>query len=275
MIPVYQAANATDAYLIKNLLEQAGIPSYIRGEHLQGALGDLPVSGLMHVCVAEQDAKRAREIVLGWEQSDPEEFDEVEAASMQPPDEPVLKRRWIGTLIAFALGAALGGGLVWAALRTPFTENGIDYNGDGKLDERVFYAGNMFERIELDRNNDSKVDAISYYGRDGVISRGESDDDFDGRMESRFEYLHGQWLTQETDEDGDGDVDYTAAAISGVIYSEEWLDAAGKVIKRVVFKDARPITADLDTNKDGVLDTRQFFDAIGEIERTESLATAE
>lgn len=273
MIPVYQAANSTDAQLVKNLLEQAGIASYLRGEYLQGALGDLPVSGLLHVCVAEADAKRAREIVLDWEQSSPEGFDEPAGEPAQPQARPAPKRSWIGLLISFAIGAGAGGGLVWAALRTPATERGIDYNGDGKLEERVFYAGGMLERIELDRNRDGRTDAISYYDRHGIVSRGESDDDFDGRMESKIDYLHGQWLTQETDEDGDGDIDYRAEAISGVAYREEWLDASGRVIKRVVFRAARPVTGDLDTNQDGVLDTRQFFDAIGEIERTAPLAT--
>ena len=76
------------------------------------------------------------------------------------------------------------------------------------------------------------------------------------------------------DVDGDGDTDYRADAISGVVYGEEWLDSAGRVIKRVVFKGTRAVSGDLDTNQDGVLDTRQFFDAIGEIERTEPLAAA-
>lgn len=69
MIPIYEAAHSTDGHLIKNLLEQAGIPSYVRGEYLQGGLGDLPVSGLISVCVSESDAARARAIVVDWQAS--------------------------------------------------------------------------------------------------------------------------------------------------------------------------------------------------------------
>ncbi len=48
---VYEAENIIDAYLVKGLLEQAGMPVYVRGEYLIGAIGELPVSGLVAVCV--------------------------------------------------------------------------------------------------------------------------------------------------------------------------------------------------------------------------------
>jgi hypothetical protein len=78
MVPVYDAAHATDAHLIKHLLEDAGIPSYIRGEHLQGGLGELPVHGLLSVCVPGSEAARARAIVLEWQAGVPEEGDAIE-----------------------------------------------------------------------------------------------------------------------------------------------------------------------------------------------------
>ena len=48
---VYEAENIIDAHLVKGVLEQAGLPVYIRGEYLTGAIGELPVSGLVAVCV--------------------------------------------------------------------------------------------------------------------------------------------------------------------------------------------------------------------------------
>ena len=44
MISIYHAANLTDAYLIRHLLEQERIDAYIAGEYLQGALGELPAN---------------------------------------------------------------------------------------------------------------------------------------------------------------------------------------------------------------------------------------
>jgi hypothetical protein len=73
MVPVYDAAGATDAHLIKHLLEDAGIPCYIRGEHLQGGLGEILAHGLISVCVPESEALRARAIVVDWQDGVPDE----------------------------------------------------------------------------------------------------------------------------------------------------------------------------------------------------------
>jgi Putative prokaryotic signal transducing protein len=41
---IYTAANLPDAHLVRNMLEQAGIPSHIFNANAIGALGDLPMS---------------------------------------------------------------------------------------------------------------------------------------------------------------------------------------------------------------------------------------
>lgn len=61
---VYEAENIIDAHLVKGVLEQAGLPVYVRGEYLTGAIGELPVSGLVAVCVptlCEAEARRVLE----------------------------------------------------------------------------------------------------------------------------------------------------------------------------------------------------------------------
>ncbi|MBS7456131.1 DUF2007 domain-containing protein [Coralloluteibacterium stylophorae] len=60
---VYEAAHLIDAHLVRGALEQAGIPAFVRGEHLTGAMGELPVAGLVAVCVPESALERARGIV--------------------------------------------------------------------------------------------------------------------------------------------------------------------------------------------------------------------
>ncbi|MFD0740288.1 DUF2007 domain-containing protein [Lysobacter koreensis] len=274
MTPVYEAANSTDAYLVKNLLEQAGVPSYIRGEYLQGGLGDLPAGGLIHVCVADSQAEHAREIVLDWEQSSSRDGDDFANEASETPVAPPASPSRRSAIVALLIGAVAGAFLTWATLRGPPTENGVDYNGDGIVDERAIFSGDVLKRVEFDRNRDGKADAVSHFDRNGAVSQGQNDDDFDGRMESAFEYLHGQWLTQTSDIDGDGSPDYQSEAISGVIYSEEWLDPAGHVLKRARYDDGRIVTSDLDSNRDGRLDTRRFHDSIGEIEKTEPLKLA-
>ena len=60
---VYRAENLIDAHLIKNVLEQQGIPAYVAGEYLTGAIGELPIQGLINVMVSEDQWSAARNIV--------------------------------------------------------------------------------------------------------------------------------------------------------------------------------------------------------------------
>ncbi|MGA9333362.1 MAG: DUF2007 domain-containing protein [Rudaea sp.] len=59
---VYEAENIIDANLLKNVLEQEGIPVFISGQYLTGAAGELPPMGLVKVMVPESEWPRARSI---------------------------------------------------------------------------------------------------------------------------------------------------------------------------------------------------------------------
>jgi hypothetical protein len=63
---VYEAENIIDANLVKGLLDQHGIPAWVRGEYLTGAVGDLPVMGLVAVCVSDIDEAAADELLADW-----------------------------------------------------------------------------------------------------------------------------------------------------------------------------------------------------------------
>lgn len=60
---VYEAENLIDAHLVKGAIEQSGMPAFVRGEHLTGAMGELPVSGLLAVCVPDSCVEEALRIV--------------------------------------------------------------------------------------------------------------------------------------------------------------------------------------------------------------------
>jgi len=60
---VYEAAHVIDAHLVRHALEAAGLPAFIRGEALLGALGELGVYGLVAVCVPESCWPEARAVV--------------------------------------------------------------------------------------------------------------------------------------------------------------------------------------------------------------------
>jgi len=89
MLIVYRAANIADAHLMRQLLESEGIPAFIQGEYLQGAVGELPANTEILVHVADDNVDAARAIVDEWESAEPvareDEFPDNEAL---PEDMP-------------------------------------------------------------------------------------------------------------------------------------------------------------------------------------------
>lgn len=261
MTPVYSAANVTDAHLAKGVLEQSGIAAYVRGEHLQGGLGEIPVTGLIDVCVDAADEARARDVLARWKRG---EFALEEDAPEAPAIPAVAGRWWTSSLLAFCIGVAIGGCALWMILRGPVQTHIVDRNDDGAVDERIFYSGERLLRTETDRNHDGRVDAIAYFDENMLAERASRDDDFDGRMETNERYLHGEWTETQSDRDADGAVDYRIDANAGVISREQWLDPEGRVRKQIGYRKGRAITSELDTDGDGVFDTSRALDAIAE-----------
>lgn len=75
---VYRAESIVDANLVKAALEAAGILAFVNGEYLIGAMGELPVSGLVNVMVADIDIEQARPIA--------EEIDRALRTEVDPAD---------------------------------------------------------------------------------------------------------------------------------------------------------------------------------------------
>ncbi len=65
MRTIYHAENILDAHLLKGALEAEGIPAYVAGEYLTGAIGELPAMGLVSVMVPEACLPAARAVVDG------------------------------------------------------------------------------------------------------------------------------------------------------------------------------------------------------------------
>ncbi|MGE8227551.1 MAG: DUF2007 domain-containing protein [Stenotrophomonas sp.] len=60
---IYQGNNLFDAHLVKHALEDAGIPAFVFGESLLGAGGELPLFGVLRVCVPDSAKPEAEDIV--------------------------------------------------------------------------------------------------------------------------------------------------------------------------------------------------------------------
>ncbi len=64
---VYTAFNSIQAHLVKILLQGEGIETYVSGDYLQGAMGELPAMGMIRVMVNEADVQRAKAVIQDWE----------------------------------------------------------------------------------------------------------------------------------------------------------------------------------------------------------------
>ncbi len=76
---IYRAESIIDANLVKIALESIGVMAFVSGAHLTGAAGELPVSGLVNVMVADADIERAQPVV--------EEIDAALRADVDPADD--------------------------------------------------------------------------------------------------------------------------------------------------------------------------------------------
>ncbi|RDZ26884.1 DUF2007 domain-containing protein [Lysobacter silvisoli] len=85
---VYEAANLIDAHLVRHALEAAQIPVFLKGEALLGGIGELPVFGMVQVCVPEAAWPQARATVeqlsLGEPRADALEDDDPDAVGWLP-----------------------------------------------------------------------------------------------------------------------------------------------------------------------------------------------
>jgi hypothetical protein len=64
---VYEAENVIDAHLVRGRLAAEGIDAFVRGDFLAGAMGELPVSGLVVVWVLEADLAQAQALLAEWQ----------------------------------------------------------------------------------------------------------------------------------------------------------------------------------------------------------------
>jgi Putative prokaryotic signal transducing protein len=123
MTVVYRPANTAEAHLIRQMLEAEGIPAYIQGEYLQGAIGGLPISNTeLMLRVPDEHAEAARVIVAAWESSEPAPFDDdIDDADASEPVRPEQHASGGGYTLAkgflLLLVVVLGGGLAMTLLR--------------------------------------------------------------------------------------------------------------------------------------------------------------
>lgn len=241
--------------MLQDLLRQRGISARLEGAGLQSGVGELPAIGLVRLIVEEDDFDAARAVIDEWEKT------AIPDPISLPPKQPV------GAFVGALIGLALGIGAALMYFHSPANVDGIDYDDDGVLDERwkSSPAGTPIE-TEIDRNFDGDVDFVQRFDRYGQVDSGESDDDFNGTFESQFRYRDGQVYFAQADTDGDGIPDLKSRLKFGVLLSEEHRAASSHLPIRIeTCRLGRLVRADVDTDRDGMLDRLYTYDALGEV----------
>lgn len=253
MITVYRASNSLEAQMVRDLLLRAGVQAELEGFYLQGGVGELQANDIVRVVVPDEHAADARQIITEWEATEPE----------TPTREPS-PRSGVG-IGAFIVGLAFGmAGMYWF-YNTPVTSDGIDYNGDGILDEKWFYQGNRISRAEADRDRDGETDIITHFDRHGLVDYARLDQDRDGIFETEDRYRNGDINERVTDLNGDGEPDYRASFVFGVL-EREAISWSGEQAPATVnhFGPFLQKSAEYDTDGDGIFEKVVEFNRFGQ-----------
>lgn len=247
---ISEASSGLEAHMISNLLQQVGITSRIDGEFLQGGVGELQAMGFVRVLVEDADYANAQEVIKTWD-----------TTQFEPTQESAHKSKSSGVGVGLLIGLLIGVSAAFLAYNTPVTIDGIDYNDDGKLDEKWVYRDNRLSRIEIDRNLDGSVDNIHLYNRKGRINKTETDDDFDGIFEGVLTYKRGIPDIQTIDSDQDGIVDIKSYSKHGVLTEIEIIGPTQtSPKKKQYFEMYKLISSEFDSNGDGIYDKKYSYD---------------
>ena len=80
---VYEPVDLLEAELLLVMLASEGGTAHLSGRHLLGAMGELPVNGLLGLQVADEQAERARLLITAYNAAQPLDSDEpVEVAGV-------------------------------------------------------------------------------------------------------------------------------------------------------------------------------------------------
>lgn len=255
MQKVYESSTAPEAHTVKILLESRGIQSRIDGEHLPSGAGILPATRLVRVMVEDADFIAASEVIDNWES---------ETKAIIKPQEKNPTHR---SVLWFFIGALLASGTMYWFYNSSITVDGIDYNADGKLDAKWYYKNNRISKTTIDRNLDGRVDQIFHFSRSGLINSGEFDSDLNGSFDTKQRYLRGKIVSEETDLNQNGIVEYKVTFKHGLIESVEIIDEkTNEVRKRQYYENGRLVSADFDSTGDGVLNIKYHYDAFEEVQ---------
>ncbi len=80
---IHEPVDLIEAQMLISMLHSEGISVHLQGADLIGGMGELPALGLLGLMVDDQQAIRARELIVDYQQATPL-IDEAEEALVDP-----------------------------------------------------------------------------------------------------------------------------------------------------------------------------------------------
>lgn len=68
---IYEPTDLLEAELLLGMLASEGITAHLVGQHLLGAIGELPLGGLLGMLVADEQAQRASGLIAAYNAAQP------------------------------------------------------------------------------------------------------------------------------------------------------------------------------------------------------------
>lgn len=76
---IYEPENLLEGQLLVDMLASEGVEAHLLGQHLIGAMGELPACGLLGLVVGDVDAERARMLIAEYNAAQPVTGEEPES----------------------------------------------------------------------------------------------------------------------------------------------------------------------------------------------------
>jgi hypothetical protein len=129
----------------------------------------------------------------------------------------------------------------------------MDVKKDGKPNITSYMAGNKFVRIEIDRDEDGKVDRWEYYGADQKLEKVGFSRSNDGNPDAwAFEGADGSVARVEVSTKKNGKPNRTEFYVKGTLSrAEEDSDTDGRIDKWEQYESGALISVSFDTTKSG------------------------
>lgn len=261
--------SSAEAHMIVHMLEAEGLKAEVQGDFLQGGVGELPASGHIQIAIADEDYRRAKEILEVFEKAQPVDYGDHKDREMSFKSIFLAFIMFIcGIFFAiYNLSPKSADYLGRLGSTDKSYVDSYDYNHDGLPDHKwTISAAGVTVKSETDRNYDGEIDHIAFFSENGLMKEAQSDDNFDGHFEITTLYDDLTHSRMKIDRDHDGVMDYMTMFQSDVPTEMYYYDQdISAPVKIDFYKGGYLDHAHIDTDRDGRLDTVHYYDRFYEV----------